>query len=614
MCGICGFNFADKVLLKKMCILIKHRGPDDDGYFIDDKVSLGMRRLSIIDLNTGNQPQHNENEDIWIVFNGEIYNFLELRADLEKRGHNFYTQSDTESIIHSYEEWGKECFNKLRGQFVFCIYDKRKEILFLARDHLGLKPLYYYFNGSDFIFSSEIKCIFPHGISREVNNNALNLLLSLKYAPFNETLFKGIYRLPSSTYMIFNLKSKHLVKKKYWTFNFKPDNNKNISLLVNELKNLIEESIKIRMISDVPLGAFLSGGIDSSGVVGIMSKLTENPIKTFSIGFEEGAPVNETKYARIVSDYFNTVHTELTVKSTSFKILPDLVWHFDDLIVDAAMIPIYFMAKYAKEKITVALTGDGADEVFAGYNWYFKPQKKYYTQYLPDSVFQNLMKFHRYYPSHKIRLLLSYINTMRQNYGSFYNSIFVIPDSEKSEVVNFRANDVLPQIRSRFFQDLDEVNQFINWDLNYQLPNQYNMKLDKMVMAASLEARVPYLDQKIVNWSTSIPSHLKFKDNIEKYILRLALKDVLPPEILRRKKRGFGTPIGFWLQKGLKEISAEILERLSKRKLLFKPKYIKLLKRNRSRELYMSKIWSLIMFELWYETFIENDGLKPVKI
>jgi len=614
MCGICGFNFADKVLLKKMCILIKHRGPDDDGYFIDDKVSLGMRRLSIIDLNTGNQPQHNENEDIWIVFNGEIYNFLELRADLEKRGHNFYTQSDTESIIHSYEEWGKECVNKLRGQFVFCIYDKRKEILFLARDHLGLKPLYYYFNGSDFIFSSEIKCIFPHGISREVNNNALNLLLSLKYAPFNETLFKGIYRLPSSTYMIFNLKSKHLVKKKYWTFNFKPDNNKNISLLVNELKNLIEESIKIRMISDVPLGAFLSGGIDSSGVVGIMSKLTENPIKTFSIGFEEGAPVNETKYARIVSDYFNTVHTELTVKSTSFKILPDLVWHFDDLIVDAAMIPIYFMAKYAKEKITVALTGDGADEVFAGYNWYFKPQKKYYTQYLPDSVFQNLMKFHRYYPSHKIRLLLSYINTMRQNYGSFYNSIFVIPDSEKSEVVNFRANDVLPQIRSRFFQDLDEVNQFINWDLNYQLPNQYNMKLDKMVMAASLEARVPYLDQKIVNWSTSIPSHLKFKDNIEKYILRLALKDVLPPEILRRKKRGFGTPIGFWLQKGLKEISAEILERLSKRKLLFKPKYIKLLKRNRSRELYMSKIWSLIMFELWYETFIENDGLKPVKI
>ncbi|MHA1439373.1 MAG: asparagine synthase (glutamine-hydrolyzing) [Promethearchaeota archaeon] len=614
MCGICGFNFDDKNLLKRMCNLIQHRGPDDEGYYNDSMVSIGMRRLSIIDLNTGQQPQHNEDEDIWIVFNGEIYNFHELRAQLEKKGHEFYTKSDTESIIHAYEEWGNECVKKLRGQFAFCIYDLRKKILFLARDHMGLKPLYYYFNDTDFIFSSEIKCMFPHGIHRAVDITALNFYLSLKYVPFNKTLFRNINRVPPSSYMVFNLENKQLYTKKYWNINFKIRRDKSINLLANELKNLIEESVKIRLISDVPLGAFLSGGIDSSGVVGIMSKLTDDPVKTFSVHFEKGAPINESKYAKFVADYYDTDHTELIVKASSFEILPNLIWHLDDLIIDPAIIPIFFMAKYSKDKITVALTGDGADEVFAGYTWYYKTHRKFASQYIPDSVFQRLMKFNQYIPSHKLRILISYLNTIKKEYGSFYNSIFIIPDSEKSEILTFKTENVQSKLKSKFIHNLDKISQFINWDLNYQLPNQYNMKIDKMSMATSLEARIPYLDKKIVNWSTSIPSHLKLHGNIEKYILRLALKDVLPPEILKRKKQGFGTPIGFWLRTGLKEISSEILERLTKRTKFFKPKYIKLIKKNRIHEVYMYRVWCLIMFELWYETFIENDGIKPVKL
>ncbi|MFX0071596.1 MAG: asparagine synthase (glutamine-hydrolyzing), partial [Candidatus Hermodarchaeota archaeon] len=612
MCGICGFNFEDRSLAKKMCSLIKHRGPDDEGYYVDNNITIGMKRLSIIDLNTGHQPQHNEDGDIWIVFNGEIYNFIELRDELEKKGHTFYTKSDTESIIHAYEEWGNDCVKKLRGQFAFCIYDGKKNHFFLARDHLGLKPLYYYFNDTDFIFSSEIKCMFLYEINREVNKNALNLYFSLKYVPFDKTLFKKIYRLPSASYMIFNLNNKQISVKKYWNINFNSENHSSIDVLVNELKTLIEDSIKIRMISDVPLGAFLSGGIDSSGIVGVMSKLSERPIKTFSIGFEEGAPIDETKYAKLIADYYNTDHTELTIKSSSFKILPELVWHLDDLIADAAIIPVYFMAKYAKDKITVALTGDGADEVFAGYYWYFQNRRKIYTQHIPENILKKIMQLNHYLPSHKLRLFLSYLNELSGKDGSFYYSILTMPDSEKSELLVYNPENVIPIINSKLNNNLDKTTKYISWDLNYQLPNQYNMKIDKMTMAASLEARTPYLDCKLVSWSSSIPSHLKFNRNIEKYILRLAFKDIIPTEILKRKKQGFGTPIGFWLQTGLKEVSAEILEKLIKRSDLVRPKYLNLIKKNRFRELYMQRVWNLIMFELWYETFIENDGIKPI--
>ncbi|KKL99959.1 hypothetical protein LCGC14_1809210 [marine sediment metagenome] len=614
MCGICGFNWDNKLKLKEMMDLLKHRGPDDEGYYTDLHASIGIRRLSIIDLITGHQPQHNEKEDIWIVFNGEIYNFKDLRADLESKGHTFYTKSDTEVIIHSYEEWGENCVKKLRGQFAFCIFDLNKKILFLARDHMGLKPLYYYFDGDKFIFASEIKSILAHNIEREVNMKSFSLYLSLRYIPFNLTLFKNILKVPPSSFLIFDLESKQLIVKSYWGINFTINRDKPVSYLANELRKIIEESIKIRLVSDVSLGAFLSGGIDSSSVVGIMSKLMDDPVKTFSISFEEGAPINELKYSRLVSEYYETDHTEIVVKSTALdELLPKLIWHHDDLVADAAFIPVYLMANYAKEKMKVALTGDGADEVFAGYSIYYRADYLSFAKYVPKEIYNLLLKFYDYIPSLKLRMALTFANQSKTELDKYMRNI-CRPFNELSRIIPSQAHNVPELIKKTFIENLDVINQFIRWDLKYQLPNQYNMKIDKMSMAASFEARVPFLDKEIVSWSATIPSNLKLKGNIEKYILRLAMKDILPKEILQRKKMGFGTPINLWLKEGLSEISSQLLENLQKRKHIIQSKYVKLMKKNLLKKLFTSQAWNLIMFELWYETFIENDGLKPINL
>ncbi len=631
MCGICGFNFEDKLQLKKMCDSIAHRGPDDVGYFTDSKVSIGMRRLSIIDLQTGHQPQHNEEEDIWIVFNGEIYNFLELRSILENKGHNFYTNSDTEVVIHAYEEWGRELLKKLDGPFAFCIYDLRKQILFLARDQLGIKPLYYYFNGKRFIFGSEIKCILLHGINRTLNKKAFNFFISLKYIPSNLTLFEGIYKIPSSSYLILDLKNENISIEKYYNINFDINWDKNEDQLAKELSILVEESIKKRLISEVPLGAFLSGGLDSSAVVGIMSKYMDEPVKTFSIGFEEGAPINETIYSRYVADYYGTDHNEYIIKSSCYELIPKLIWHLDDLISDAAIIPIYFLAEHAKSNVTVALTGDGADEVFAGYSkyfWYFKRNAAGimpvdYSNYqwffmkdiisvVPTQLFKIMIKFLNLIPSDKLQIILSYLNLSKTEEDRLLRGYLHVRDIEKTKILSFKAEKVEPILKKMIINNLDVINQMINYDLNYQLPNQYNMKADKMSMAASLELRVPFLDRNIVNWAATIPPELKLKGITEKYILRLALKDILPSQILKRKKLGFSTPINFWLKRGMREISGEILERLEKRNMIIKPNYIKKVKKNRSHPLYENRAWTLIMFEIWYETFMENSGEKPI--
>lgn len=612
MCGIAGFNFENKDLIKRMCDLMKHRGPDEFDFYLDSKISLGIMRLSIIDLITGNQPQHNEDQNIWIVFNGEIYNFKELRQQLEKSKHKFYTNSDTEVILHAYEEWGEKCVERFRGQFAFCIYDSKKERLFLARDRMGLKPLYYYFNGNKFIYASEIKSILCHNIKRKVNKRAINLLLSLKYVPSELTLFKGIYKLPPASYLIFDLKEKKIRVKKYWNFNFKTIVSKTTNELKVELKNLIEESVKLRLLSDVPIGAFLSGGIDSTAIVGFMAKFLDEPVKTFSLYFEEGAPINEQRYSRLVAEYYNTDHTEMVIKSTSYKILPKLVWHLDDLITDAAIVPVYLMAKSARKKMSVALTGDGADEIFAGYSGFYKTHIVKYPKFFPRKPLDFVMKFYNHIPSNKLKFFLSYLHKSKTEEDSSIRNLLTMYDLDKQEIFPYKVDNVEELIKETFIKNLDIINQLINWDLKYQIPNQYNMKIDKMTMAASLEARTPFLDYKIVEWAASIPPQLKLKKNIEKYILRLAVKDIVPPEILKRKKTAFGTPMNLWLKTGMKEISSEILDRLTKRTDIIKPSYIKSIKKNRFNKYYQTRVWNLIMFELWYETFIENDSLSPI--
>ncbi len=610
MCGICGFNSENKNLVKKMSEQLIHRGPDDYGYYIDSNVSLGMRRLSVIDLKTGQQPQHNENEDIWIIFNGEIYNFKDLRSKLDDFGHSFYTDSDTEVIIHAYEQWGEKCVTKLRGQFAFCIYDSKKKRLFLARDHMGLKPLYYYYDGSVFIFGSEIKSILCYNIPCEVDKQAFDLYLSFTYVPSNLTLFRDILKVPPSSYLIFDLVKKKIEIENYWDFNFIINGNKSEHELSRELIRLIEENVKIRLLSDVPLGVFLSGGLDSSTIVAIMSNLMKKPVKTFSIGFEEGAPINETKYAKFVSDHFNTDHTELIVKSSSYEILPKIIWHLDDLIADAGTIPIYLMSKLAREKMTVALTGDGADEVFAGYSIYYRYQKPIRLKFLPNTFLRTSKYFWKYIPLKSLRTDLKNSYESKNLEERYYRRIIRTSDNEKTVMIPFKSSNMKSLVKSTFKnKNLDLVNRFTNWDLKYQLPNQFNMKVDKMTMATSLEARVPFLDPSIIEWAATIPSDLKLNGNTEKYILRLAMKDILPRAILNRRKCGLSAPVNLWFKAGLEEISEDILKRLEKRKQLINSSYIRIVRNNKLK----SVTWKLIMFELWYETFIEADGLKPIK-
>ncbi len=315
MSGICGFNFDDKALLKRMCDLVKHRGPNDKGYYVTSEISIGTRISILNEKISSRHPIHNENEDIWLVCDGKIYNYSELKELLERNGHSFNSNINTEVIIHSYEQWGYECLNKFRGVFSFCLYDSKQKKLFLARDHMGIKPLYYYFDGKNFIFGSEIKCILPWNIRRELNKRAFSYYLSLFYVPFELTLIKRIFKVPSACYLIFDLKSKKLELKRYWNLKFKINNEKNEGTLAKELKDLIFNSIKIRLEDDIPIGVFLSGGIDSSAVVGVLSNLIEKPVKTFSVRFEEGSPVDETKFSRLVSEFNNTDHTELLIKS-----------------------------------------------------------------------------------------------------------------------------------------------------------------------------------------------------------------------------------------------------------------------------------------------------------
>jgi len=613
MSGICGFNRENKNLLKLMLGSIKHRGLDDEGLYLDTDLSIGIR-IAILRSSTSKQPIHNENEDITLVCDGEIYNFLELKTDLEKKGHNFNTDISSEIIIHAYEEWGEECFDKLRGVFSLCLYDSRKHLLILARDHIGIRTLYYFFDGEIFIFGSEIKCLFHHNIKREIYKEGFSQYLSLRYVPFDKTLFKGIKRVPNSSYLKFDLRTKQLEIKRYWDFIINVNKEKSEAQFIQELKNLIINSVKVRLVKDMPIGAFLSGGIDSSLVVGVLSSLIDKPIKTFSVRFEEGAPVNETKLAQIVAERNGTDHTELLIKSDIVDVIPNISWYNDDLFADAAIIPLYLMGKQAKEHLNLVFTGDGADEVFAGYSVYYRGQYIKYPKFLPRTVINLSKKFNNYIPFQRFRMGINYLDSTKSLHDQYMRGIFTISDLEKNNVIPYKAQKVEPLIRKTFQKDLAVVNQFTKWDLKYQLPSQYNVKADRALSAASLTGRIPLLDRDIVAWSLTIPSNLKLKGNIEKYILRMAMKDYVPSEIIKRKKLGFSTPINLWLNKGLREISGELLDRLSKRSKLIKPKYVKTVKKRRLNRLFESQAWNLIMFELWYETFIENDGLNPINL
>jgi len=652
MCGICGeidFNKGVKIgPIQRMCKLLTHRGPDDEGMvFIKDshylemkkpfelpsgqdgfEVGLGHRRLSIIDLSAaGHQPMCNENGKIWIVFNGEIYNFQEARETFEKNGHSFKSKSDTEVILHAYEEWGVECLNHFRGMFAFAIWDSNLQRLFLARDRLGKKPLVYFHQNGHFAFASEIKALLQvPGVERRVNINALHHYLTYQYVPSPETIFEGIKKLPPAHYLLYD-RAGNLKIERYWKLNFNSSHQTHTDLqeLEDRIRAELEESVKLRMISDVPLGAFLSGGVDSSLVVGIMAKLSGNPVKTFSIGFEE-KEFDELSYARIVSNHFSTEHHEFIVKPDAIEILPKLVWHYNEPFADSSAIPTYYVASLTKDFVKVVLTGDAGDENFAGYPRYLRSQWVACFTKIPEKLRKDLLpNFLRafstlHWREKTLNRLSDFMESLSADQARNYaEQIKIFNAKEKEDIYteDFRKKvekiNPLDFLMKKFEESVTEdfLEQLLYVDMNSYLPEDLLVKMDIATMANSLEARVPFLDHKFMEFVAGIPPHLKLKGTKAKFILKTAFKDLLPDPIFKRKKMGFVVPVSRWFRNELKNYVYEIL--LDPRTLnrgYFKREGIERLLNDHIELRYdhSARIWALLFLEIWFRVFIDGGG------
>ena len=623
MCGICGTtNRADERLMRRMCEVLVHRGPDDTGFYIDkeNKISLGVRRLSIIDLKGGHQPIHNEDRMIWIVFNGEIYNFPELREFLEKKGHSFYTKTDTETIVHLYEEYGEACVNALQGMFAFALWDKEEEKLFIARDRLGIKPLYYYERTGELVIGSEIKAILEHpDVSREVNLEALDLYLTLQYVPSPLTMFSGIKKLPPGHSLTWT--RSEIKVKQYWDVTFLERKQKvDEETAKEELKSKIEEAVRVRMRADVPVGVLLSGGIDSGAITGFAAKLSHQPVKTFTVGFEASGDYNELKEARLISKRFNTDHHEIILNAPKTQeLLPKLIWHLDEPLADQAAIPTYLVSRFARSEVKVVLTGEGGDEFFGGYPRYgwFRIAKMVQDKIplsLRKLLLQAIMKSSvRQEKKRYAQLLLGEFSNVKRHIswiGSFSNDNKEILYGERMKE-NLNSGGI-EDLVSGYFEDGSEENllhSLMYLDVKTWLVDDILTKVDKMSMAASLEARVPFLDHRLVEFIATLPASFKVRGLKTKFLLKRTLDGILPAEILNKRKHAFLVPTAEWFQNGMREFVREMLfsETTMNRKY-FNPDYVKWMVNEHftGRRDFNQEIWSLLCFELWHRLFIDK--------
>lgn len=632
MCGICGFNFEDKELIRRMADEIRHRGPNSAGYYTNKGLSLGSRRLSIIDLSkAGNQPIYNEDGTVAVVYNGEIFNFHELREELSKKGHRFKSDTDTEVIVHAYEEYGIGCLSHFNGFWGLALYDMKKKLLFLARDRLGIKPLYYYSDKNKFIFGSEIKSILlAPSLKREMNIDALNHFLTYRYIPCEDTIFRGIKRLKPGHYALYNLKTKSLKIGKYWDVEIRIKQDSEESVIENIVR-IMKDSVQKRLISDVPLGVYLSGGIDSSSIVAFMKEFASDEINTYSLGFEGDEIGNELKHAKKVSEIFSTNHHEITIKADIVKELPKIVWHLDEPMSDPAAVPVYFLSKEAKKTVTVILTGDGADEMFAGYDQYkfmlwgnklrFLPKfmrKKIIPSALKSAPKGMLDKIYKYSSATGPKMfgrLERFMENIKGNKAKSYVEVVgVFDDDEENSLLKFRPNNHYAEINREFFSNKNDfLAQLTYFDTKRYLPEDLLMKPDRMCMAHSIEARVPYLDYRMAEYSFSIPSNLKLRNGMTKYILKKALKKYLPKEIIYRKKQPFQMPLDRWMSKDLKGIFSNLLEEKINTKLFNKSFIEKIFDNYNSSKLYYGRqLWSLGIFNIWHKIFIEQEKLSNI--
>lgn len=653
MCGICGiFSFAGSEIprgaIQRMSKVLSHRGPDDEGFLETEKIHLGARRLSIIDVEGGHQPVCNEDKTVWVVFNGEIYNFLEIREWLERKGHRFKSRCDTEVLAHLYEEKGEECVNDLRGMFAFALWDSRESTLILGRDRVGKKPLYYTFFEGQLLFASELKSLIQYpGFPKRVNPEAIHFLLTFTYIPGPHTILEGVSKLPPGHLLVW--RSGETRVRQYWEIPYvaqlpaSTESSPRCSAeritpreeekICARLLDLLHECVKLRLISDVPLGAFLSGGIDSSTIVGMMSRLSSAPVKTFSMGFQDPA-FNELPDARISAEYFHTDHEERVVEPIDIKTLWKIVWHLDEPFADSSAIPTYLVSQIAREKVTVALSGDGGDELFAGYERYRNERAMELLSRLPlarspflRSLLEKLRvpgfpwyetarRLHKLFEADLLspvqRTLLLRQHFTEEEKGSLYSP----------EMLEAVASKSPERILEPFLCKSGEVpflHRLLYLDFRTYLVDDILVKVDRMSMAHSLEVRCPFLDHRLIEFVASLPPSLKLRGLKTKYILRKAMRSFLPPSTIRKKKWGFGVPFGSWLKGEFRELVTDALsEDQVEKRGLFRPEAVRRLLKFCMEKPYpnplhvssyqiLHRIWTLLMLELWQQQFMETE-------
>lgn len=629
MCGICGvidYNArrVQEGVVRAMCAQLRRRGPDDEGLYFNrsSSVGLGHRRLSIIDISSaGHQPMHNEDKTVWIVFNGEVYNFKTLKAELVLKGHKFSSDADTETVIHLYEEYGEDCLKYIRGMFAFAIWDEKRQILFAARDRAGKKPFIYSNSEGRFCFASGFSSILSSGfIEKKINLSAIHYYLTFGYIPSPLTIYQNVFKLPPAHMLL--LRDGNLQVKKYWELDYLTKTDISEEDARDETLRLLKESVRIRLHSDVPLGAFLSGGIDSSAVVALMSEASAKKVKTFSIGFTE-KDYNELKYARIIAKRFDTEHHEFIVKPNALEVLPLLVEMYGEPYADSSCIPTYYVARETKKFVTVALNGDGGDESFAGYERYkamllaesYQKRPEVFRKIiyslsgiLPDSV-NSKNKIRR------LKRFLSAVNLPDEERYLRWVSVFdkgLLKEVYSQNFYEKVSEDYSSNLLSMYFNNHHKIentlDNILKADINTYLPDDLLVKVDIAAMANSLEGRSPFLDHKLMEFAAGLPGEYKVKGNIKKYILKRALKTIVPQEILSRGKMGFGVPVGRWFRHELKPFLAEtLLSDISLSRGYFNPETVRFLVKEHveGRKDYTFHLWALLMLELWHKRFMD---------
>src|SRR5215813_12426780 len=629
MCGIAGFiDFWDhhstldgeerRAILANMCEVIRYRGPDDEGSLLKEGVALGMRRLSIIDLAGGHQPISGEDGSVTIVFNGEIYNFQELQERLESLGHKFRTRSDTEAIVHAYEQYGTACVDHLRGMFAFAIWDAKRQSLLMARDRAGEKPLYYTLTPTGtLVFGSELKSVLEHpDVSRTTSAESLDAYFSLGYVPDPLSIFKDIKKLPPGHLLTFT--NGKMQVREYWDFTYETNSHhRREEDYLEELRALLDEAVRIRLVSDVPLGAFLSGGVDSSTVVAFMARHMNQPVKTFSIGFLEDS-YSELRYARQAAKKFGTDHHEFFVTPEICNVVDELAWHFDEPFADSSAIPTYVVSKLAREHVTVVLSGDGGDELFAGYTRYVTERKRRKFGLLPRRLRQGLMEpISRTLP-HGAWGRNFLHNVALDPIDRYFDNVSIFTGLNKRSLYTPDFASALgkdSQVGMTFQEYGDNVSTnalldaMLYIDSKTYLPGDILTKVDRMSMAVSLEARVPLLDHKLIDFVTRIPASMKMTGLEQKHLFKRAVADLVPEEVLTRPKQGFGVPIQQWINEQLRERIRDTLTDVRFRQRgIISPRYTDVLldEHERGRRDHSMALWALLMLELWYQVFVDE--------